>query len=152
MFFDEMPEPSRSNLLNHPMPDLGETPGVDGAPLGERRIALITTAGLHSYRDAPFTPGRAEYRTISTAMDKADLITSHPSTNIDRTGILRDIDTVFPIHRLREMVDDGAIGSIATNHYSFLGSTPPETFEGLIGEIAADMKRDGVDGVLLAPV
>lgn len=152
MYFDEMPEPSRSRLLNHPMPDLGATPCVDGGPLGDRRIALITTAGLHSYRDAPFTPGRAEYRTIASSMDMEDLITSHPSTNIDRTGILRDIDTVFPIHRLREMADEGAIGSVATNHFSFLGSTPPETFGRLIGEIAADMKRDAVGGVLLAPV
>ena len=99
MFFDEMPEPSRSRLLNHPMPDFGETPCIAGPALGDRRIALITTAGLHSWRDAPFAPGRAEYRTIATSMDMADLITSHPSTNIDRTGILRDIDTVFPIHR-----------------------------------------------------
>ena len=152
MYFDEMPEPSRSRLLNHPMPDFGETPCIAGPALGDRRIALITTAGLHSWRDAPFAPGRAEYRTIATSMDMADLITSHPSTNIDRTGILRDIDTVFPIHRLREMADEGAIGSVAASHYAFLGSTPPETFEGLIGEIAADMKRDGVDGVLLAPV
>jgi len=152
MFFDEMPEKSRSRLLNHPMPDFGETPCVEGPRLGDRRIALITTAGLHSYRDAPFAPGRAEYRTITASMDMADLITSHPSTNIDRTGILRDIDTVFPIHRLREMADDGAIGSVATNHYSFLGSTPPETFAGLIGEVATDMKRDNVGGVLLAPV
>jgi len=152
MYFDEMPEPQRSNLLDHPMPDFGATPCVDGPPLAQRRIALITTAGLHSYRDAPFAPGRAEYRTIPTSMDIADLITSHPSTNIDRTGILRDIDTVFPIHRLREMAGDGTIGSIAAAHYSFLGATPPETFESLIPEIAADMKRDGVDGVLLAPV
>ena len=152
MYFDEMPEPARSELLNHPMPDFGETPCVGGARLAERRIAMITTAGLHSYRDAPFAPGRAEYRTISASMDMADLITSHPSTNIDRTGILRDIDTVFPIHRLREMADEGAIGSVAANHYSFLGATPPETFEGLIGRISAAMKSDDVDGVLLAPV
>lgn len=152
MYFDDMPEPSRSRLLNHPMPDMGETPCVDGAKLADRRIALVTTAGLHSYRDAPFSPGRPEYRTIPTSMDMADLVTSHPSTSIDRTGMLRDIDTVFPIDRLREMADDGAIGSIAANHYSFLGSTAPNTFEGLIGEIAGDMKTDGVDGILLAPV
>jgi len=152
MYFDEMPEPGRSRLLNHPMPDFGETPCVDGGSLADRRIALITTAGLHSYREPPFAPGRAEYRTIPATMDMADLITSHPSTNIDRTGILRDIDTVFPIHRLREMADEGVIGTVAANHFSFLGSTPPATFEGLIGEIAGAMKKDAVDGVLLAPV
>lgn len=152
MYFDDMPEPGRSRLLDHPMPDFGETPCAAGPPLGERRIALITTAGLHGWRDAPFTPGRAEYRTIASSMDMDDVITSHPSTSIDRTGILRDIDTVFPIHRLQEMADEGAIGSVAACHYSFLGSTPPDTFKGLIGEIAAAMKADAVDGVLLAPV
>jgi D-proline reductase (dithiol) PrdB len=152
MFFDDMPEPSRSRLLDHPMPEMGETPCAGGPQLADRRIALITTAGLHSWRDAPFAPGRAEYRTIPAAMDMADVITSHPSTNIDRTGILRDIDTVFPIQRLPEMETEGAIGSVAAAHYSFLGSTPPETFEGLIGEIAAAMRADNVNGVLLAPV
>lgn len=152
MYFDEMPEPMRGNLLNHPMPDYGETPCVPGAPLGGRRIALITTAGLHDFRDEPFIPGRAEYRVIAQDMDMADVVTSHPSTNIDRTAILRDIDTVFPINRLRELVDAGTVGSVAARHYSFLGSTPPATFAGLIAGIAAEMKGDGVDGVVLAPV
>ena len=152
MYFDEMPEPGRSNLLNHEMPDMGETPCVDGPPLAERRISLLTTAGLHDWQDAPFTPGVSEYRMIASSMDMADLVTSHPSTNIDRTGILRDIDTVFPIHRLREMTADGTVGSVAGVHFSFLGSTPPAAFEGLIGEIAAKMRSDGVNGVLLAPV
>jgi D-proline reductase (dithiol) PrdB len=152
MYFEDMPEPGRSRLLNHPMPDMVETPCVEGLPLGKRRIALITTAGLHDYRDAPFVPGRSEYRTIPSSMDMADVITSHPSTNIDRIGILRDLDTVFPINRLREMEAEGAIGTVAANHYSFLGSTPPDNFEGLIGEIAAAMRADRVDGIVLAPV
>lgn len=152
MYFDEMPEPMRTNLLDHPMPDYGSTPCVGGAPLAGRRIALITTAGLHGFRDQPFAPGRAEYRVIAEDMDMAELITSHPSTNIDRTGILRDIDTVFPIGRLRELVEAGTVGSLAARHYSFLGSTPPATFAGLIEGIAAEMAGDCVDGVVLAPV
>jgi D-proline reductase (dithiol) PrdB len=152
MFFDEMPEPMRGNLLNHPMPDYGETPCVAGPPLAERRIALVTTAGLHGFRDAPFLPGRAEYRVIPDDSDMAELITSHVSTNIDRTGILRDINTVFPIDRLRELAGAGTVGSVAARHYSFMGSTPPAAYAGLIGGLAAEMKRDRVGGVLLAGV
>ena len=114
MYFDEMPEPGRSNLLNHPMPEFDETPCVPGPGLPERRIALVTTAGLHTYRDPPFTPGRAEYRKVSASLDLGDLVISHPSTNIDRTGILRDIDTVFPLHRLR---GNGRTGRDRVAHY-----------------------------------
>jgi D-proline reductase (dithiol) PrdB len=152
MFIDDMPEPQRSNLLNHPMPELGETPCVAGPPLGERRIALITTAALHDFHDAPFVPGRAEYRVIPDDAEMGDLVTSHVSTNIDRIGILRDIDTVFPIHRLREMVAAGAIGATAPRHFSFMGATPPMAFADTAAEVAEGLKRDGVNGVVLAPV
>jgi D-proline reductase (dithiol) PrdB len=147
-----MPEPQRSNLLNHPMPELGETRCVGGPPLAERRIALVTTAALHGFRDPPFTPGRDEYRTIPDDADMGEVITSHVSTNIDRIGILRDIDTVFPIHRLRELAADGTLRAVAARHYSFMGATPPMAYAALIAEVAAKMKQDRVEGVVLAPV
>jgi hypothetical protein len=152
MFIDDMPEPQRGNLLAHPMPDLGETRCVAGPPLPARRIALITTAALHGFRDPPFTPGRAEYRVIPDDGDMGELVTSHVSTNIDRIGILRDIDTVFPIHRLRELVAAGTVGASAARHYSFMGATPPMAYAELIAGVADEMKRDGVNGVVLAPV
>ena len=152
MFLDDMPEPQRSALLDHPMPDLGETPCVGGPPLARRRIALVTTAALHGFRDPPFVPGRAEYRVIPDDMDMSALVTSHVSTNIDRIGILSDIDTVFPIHRLRELVAAGAVGAAAPRHYSFMGATPPMAYAELIAEVAGEMKRDRVEGIVLAPV
>jgi D-proline reductase (dithiol) PrdB len=152
MFVDDMPEPQRSNLLNHPMPDLGATSCVAGPPLSARRVALVTTAALHGFRDPPFTPGRDEYRVIPDDADMGELVTSHVSTNIDRIGILRDIDTVFPIHRLRELVAAGTVGSTAPRHYAFMGATPPMAYADLIAEVASAMKRDGVNGIVLAPV
>lgn len=152
MFVDDMPEPQRNNLLNHPMPDIGETACVAGPPLAVRRIALITTAALHSFRDPPFVPGRAEYRVIPDDADMGELVTSHVSTNIDRIGILRDIDTVFPIHRLRELAAAGTVGAVAARHYSFMGATPPMAFAELIAGVAEEMKRDRVGGIVLAPV
>ena len=147
-----MPEPMRSYLLNQEMPAYEKTPCADGPPLSDRRISIITTAGLHRHGDQPFVPGRGEFRVIPDDTDMTDLITSHVSTNFDRTALLRDINTVFPIDRLRELVAAGTVGSVASSHYAFMGATPPTAHAELAKGLAGDMKRDGVDGVLLAGV
>jgi D-proline reductase (dithiol) PrdB len=36
------------------------------------------------------------------------------------------MNMAFPIDRLRELVEEKVIGSIAEYHYSFMGATPPE--------------------------
>ncbi len=152
MYLDEMPEPMRGSLLNQEMPVYETTPCAGGPPLSERRIAIITTAGLHRHDDQPFVPGRGEFRVIPDDTDMAGLITSHVSTNFDRTALFRDINTVFPIDRLRELVAAGTVGSVAAAHYAFMGATPPTAHAELANGLAGDMKRDGVDGVLLAGV
>ena len=43
----QMPEAVRNRLVNQELPDYADTPCVGGAPLSERRIAIVTTAGLH---------------------------------------------------------------------------------------------------------
>ncbi len=152
MYLSDMPEPMRGNLVNQHMPDYDETRCVEGPPLKERRVSIITTAGLHRHQDQPFVPGRGEFRTIPDETEIAELITSHVSTNFDRTGLLQDINTVFPIDRLRELVADGTVGSVAADHYAFMGATPPTAHAELAKGLASDMKRDGVDAVLLAGV
>jgi D-proline reductase (dithiol) PrdB len=152
MYLSDMPEPFRGNLVNQKMPNLGETPPVDGPALKERRISMITTAGLHRHQEPPFVPGQGEFRIIPEDTHMADLITSHVAPNFDRTGMMRDINTVFPIDRLRELAQAGTIGSVAAAHYGFMGATPPTEYVELAKSLAADMKRDGVDGVLLAGV
>ena len=152
MYLSEMPEPMRGSLVNQQMPDFDETPCAGGPPLNQRRISIISTAGLHRHGDQPFVPGRGEFRTIPDDTDIAELITSHVSTNFDRTGLLQDINTVYPIDRLRELVADGTVGSVAANHYAFMGATPPTAHAELAKGLADGMKRDGVDGVLLAGV
>lgn len=148
----EMPDAARTRLINQDLPDLGDTPCVAGPPLAERRIALITTAGLHRRDDAPFTAGRGEYRIIPDDVDMRDLVMSHVSTNFDRSGFFQDLNVVFPIERLRELKAEGAIGSIAKRHYAFMGATPPEAMEAVARDLAAILKEDGVDGVVLAGV
>ena len=70
----------------------------------------------------------------------------------ERRGFQQDLNVVFPVERLKELAAEGAIGSVADYHYSFMGSTEPDDMEPLVREIAGYLKEDCVDAVLLAPV
>ena len=134
------------------MPEFEPTPCAPGPALAERRIAIITTAGLHRSNDAPFTPGVGESRIIPSDIDMDDLVMSHVSTNFDRTGFIQDLNLVFPIERLAELEAAGDIGSVAKYHYAFMGATPPTAMAAVAADLAANLKEDGVDGLILAGV
>lgn len=148
----EMPDKLRNVLINQDLPEFENTPWADGPPLAERRIALISTAGLHRKEDPPFVAGSGEYRIIPDDTDMDALVMSHISTNFDRTGFYRDLNVVFPIDRLRELRDAGSIGSVASRHFSFMGATPPNVMEPLARDLAAIMREDAVDGIIMCPV
>jgi len=149
---DRMTEGEREHLLKLPCPTYESTPWATGPPLNQRRVALISTAGIHKRDDRPFEMGATDYRIISDDTSSDDLIMSHISANFDRTGFLQDWNVVFPIDRLRDMVEQGTIGSIAQYHYSFMGATDPQQMESTARSLAGIMKGDGVDAVLLVPV
>ena len=148
----DIPESLAQHLVEIECPRYDKDPWVTGPPLAQRRVAIISTAGLQKRGDRPFDLGANDYRIIEGDLPSADLVMSHISTNFDRTGFQQDINVVFPIDRLRELVAEGAIGSVAAFHYSFMGATAPEAFEGTVKGLAPLLKRDGVDAVLLAPV
>jgi len=134
------------------LPDFGPTPFVSGPPLRERRVAIVTTSGVHARGDRPFTVGAADYRVISGNTPAAELIMSHVSVNFDRSGFQEDVNVVLPLDRLRELVAGGNVGSISDFHYSFMGAAPIRALEPKARELAALLKQDGVDAVLLTPV
>jgi D-proline reductase (dithiol) PrdB len=134
------------------LPDFGPTPFAAGPPLDRRRVAIVTTSGLHARDDRPFDIGAADYRVIPGDTPAGDLIMSHVSVNFDRSGFQEDINVVFPIDRLRELGRDGVIGSISDFHYSFMGAAPIRALEPKAKELAALLKKDRVDAVLLTPV
>lgn len=126
----------------------------DPRPLPERRVALVTTAGLHRAKDRAFVPGAAAatYRPIPDDTPADDLVMSHLSANFDRTGFQEDVNVVFPIDRLHELARDGAIGSVAAYHYAFMGAVPIRRLEPAARQVAGLLKQDNVDAVLLTPV
>lgn len=149
---ESMPEYERKHLLALPCPTYETTPWVTGPDLAKRRLALISTSGLHRRNDRPFGVGATDYRIIPADISSHDLVMSHISTNFDRTGFQQDWNVVFPLDRLRELVEQKVIGSTADYHYSFMGATDPRQMEGTVRSLARIMRNDGVDAVLLVPV
>jgi len=149
---DDIAEPLRTHLLHLPCPSFETEPWAEGAPLAQRRVALISTAGLQRRDDRPFAVGAVDYRVIPGEIAAGDLVISHISTNFDRTGLQQDWNVVLPIDRLREMAADGEIGSLAAYHYSFMGATDPEAMKPATLELARLLQADGVDAASLLPV
>lgn len=139
------------SLAEAPCPEGHEPASVPGPTLDERRVALISTAGLMHAGDRPFSLGSADYRVIDTE-DPRPLQMSHISTNFDRSGFAQDLNVVFPIDLLQELADGGQVGSVARYHYAFMGATEPKQLEPAARDLAGVLAADGVDLVCLIPV
>lgn len=153
----DLPEWERNHMLNKipNLPSFGITAWVTGEPLAHRRVAIVTTAGLHLRGDRPFGQGRAsdDYRVLPGNASAADIVMSQLSTNFDRSGFQQDMNVVFPIDRLKELANEGVLASIADFHYSFMGAgSPVNRMEQKAREVAGLLKKDKVDAVLLTPV
>ena len=150
----DLPDYERAHLLQKCDPPLGPPAWVAPTrPLSELRIALITTAGLHFRDDEAFGLMDHGFRPIGGDEDPDNLVMSHSSVNFDRSGFQEDINTVFPLARFRELQRHGAIGSLASVHYSFMGAgLPPAAYEQSARGLAGMLKQDRVDAVFLTPV
>lgn len=153
----DLPEWEQKHMLDKipKLKNFGIKAWVTGPVLTQRRVALVTTAGLHLRGDRPFGQGdaRNDYRVIPGGAEAKDVVMSQLSTNFDRSGFQQDLNIVFPIDRLRELAASGEIGSAADFHYSFMGAgSPVERMEIKAREVAGLLKKDKVDAVLLTPV
>jgi D-proline reductase (dithiol) PrdB len=133
-------------------PRFDTSPWVAGPPLAERRIALVSSAGLYLRGERAVVGRDPRYRRIPHDAPDADVLTSHVSVNFDRTGFQRDAACYLPRARLDELAAAGVIGSVGTRHYAFMGATAPEQMTPHAHRAAAEMREDGVDSVLLLPV
>jgi D-proline reductase (dithiol) PrdB len=137
------------------LPRFDTRPWVHGPALARRRVAIVTTAGLHVRGDRPFGGGTAgmDYRVIPGDVAAGDLVMSHVSVNFDRSGFQADWNVAFPLDRLKELARDRIIGSVAAFHYSFMGAVSPVSrYQPKAQELAGLLKQDRVDAALLSPV
>lgn len=125
-------------------------------PVTQCRVALITTSGAYLRgSQQPFATrsptGDDSYRVIPNATPIAEIALSHPGYDTRRA--LLDLDCVFPLALLNQFQQQGKIGSVARQHYSFMGFIPQT--ERLLTEIAprvaAELISDQVDLALLVP-
>jgi len=149
---DQLPELMRSHIAALECPNFKIQPWIGGPPLSQRRVSMVSTAGLHRRDDRPFSIMSGDYRIIPGNIATNDLVMSHISTNFDRTGFQQDWNVVFPLNRLRELADQGIIGSVADFHYSFMGATDPKLMEQTARVLADLLKKDQVNAILLVPV
>ena len=150
----DLPDYEREHLLSKNQEPMGPAAWVvNSKPLSSKRIALITTAGLHFRDDEAFEFADATFRAIPGDEDANNLVMSHSSANFDRSGFQEDVNLVFPIDRFKELVADKVIGSLADIHYSFMGAgLLPEVYEKTVRSLAGMLKKDKIDAVFLTPV
>jgi D-proline reductase (dithiol) PrdB len=148
----DFPPGQAKRLAEVECPEFETRPWVTGPALAQRRVAIVSSAGLVPRGKDPFRGRDPHYHAIPAATRLEDLLCSHISINFDRNGLQEDWNVAFPIDRLRELAAEGTIGSVADTHYSFMGAADPLQMEPHARELAVRLKRDHVDSVLLAPV
>jgi D-proline reductase (dithiol) PrdB len=147
-----LPSATQTSMANLDTPRFSDRPFVAGPALSSRRIAVVSSAGLVRRGERPFVSGDTDFRVIPVDTPAGDILMSHVSVNFDRTGFQRDLNVVLPLDRLRTMAESGAIGSVAANHYAFMGATDPRGMQEHARTVAGRLKEDRVNGGVLTPV
>jgi D-proline reductase (dithiol) PrdB len=149
-----LPQIQRNMLITRAVEVNDDAPRASLAqPLADSAVAIVTSAGIHCRGDRPFGRDDPSFRVIPSTAGAADLLQSHSSLAFDKTAFVRDVNVVFPIDRLAELVAEKRIGRVGPRHYSVMGAlhdvaiVRDETAPGL----ARRLVEDGVDAVLLTP-
>ena len=151
MRLGKLPAEMAKRLSELECPVCESTPWVEGPPLRDRRVAIVSSAGLVVRGDRVFRGRDPDYRAIPSSTQANDLLCSHISINFDRNGFQEDWNVVFPLDRLNELAA-GHLGSVADTHYSFMGATDPVQMVDGAREVAGKLRADKVDAVLLTSV
>src|SRR5215469_1262360 len=120
-------------------------------PIAECRIALISSGGI-MYRDQPrFHREDASYRRIPKNARAGELSVWHfgyPTRDAER-----DVNSVFPLARMRELETAGVIGALVDPAFSFMGGiySARKVRDELAPQIVDELKRAHADAFFLVP-
>ena len=123
--------------------------------LSESRLCFVSTAGIQPIGSMPFDTvhpvGDYTFRRVPSGSKPADL--EIHQLKYPTVGARRDLNVIFPIERLQELVAEGFIGGLTENFYAFIGyNMDAERLERTLAEdIAAAVEAEKPDVVLLAP-
>lgn len=113
--------------------------------LSKATIAIVTAAGVHRKDQDPFNIeddlGDLSYRLMDDEVPSSDLMVTHH--HYDYSDADEDINVVYPIDILRELVDEGFIGGIAKKHVGYMGYTMrlKDMYDQTAPEIANEIDR-----------
>ncbi|HVA90546.1 MAG TPA: glycine/sarcosine/betaine reductase selenoprotein B family protein [Chloroflexota bacterium] len=126
------------------------------SPLGTATMALVSSAGIYRLDQEPFAAadptGDVTWRAVEAATPRDQLGIAHD--HYDHSAAMADLNSVFPVDRMRELAGDGVIGALHPTVYSFSGYMRDLwrwRREGAPG-IARALADAGVRAALLVPV
>jgi D-proline reductase (dithiol) PrdB len=132
-----------------------------GKPLSECTVAFVSSAGIAMLNDEPFdqegerrNPWRGDpsFRVIPRTATEKDVRICH--LHINPEFALQDLNVVLPLQRLQELVEQGEVGRVAEEHYSFMGYIleERELLAQSVPAIIVGLQAQEVDVVILVPV
>jgi D-proline reductase (dithiol) PrdB len=129
-------------------------------PPKECTVSLISSAGIALKSDRPFDQeserrnpwwGDPSYRILPNTAASQDVRIYHQ--HIDPSYAEQDLNCLFPLQRLQELVQAGEVGRSAPRHYSIMGYIlrPEQLLAETAPAIIRDLKEDFADVVVLVP-
>lgn len=134
--------------------NLGDAPWASlKKPLSQCTLGLVASGGIYRSGQIAFHfRDDDSYRVIGTDVDTSELRATHFAYNV--TDARSDINVVFPLDTLRRAVNDGVIGGLAPEAFTFMGGiySSRKVSGGLAPALTERILAQGVDAVLLVPV
>ncbi len=124
-------------------------------PNHESRLTFVSSAGVQPKGTMPFDVvhpvGDYSFRRVPSGSKPADL--EIHQIKYPTSGANRDLNVIFPIERLQELSEEGLIGGLTSDFFSFIGyNMDPHLFERTLAEdIAEAVVAGGADIALLGP-
>lgn len=122
--------------------------------LNKSTVAIVTAGGVHQRDQDGFNIadelGDLTYRIIPANVESSELMVTHH--HYDHSDADKDINVVFPIDVLRDLVHSGFVGGLARKHIGYMGYTMQlkAMYEGTAPRIANEIdKGSGADAVIL---
>jgi hypothetical protein len=131
--------------------------------LAESRIGLLTSAGIYMKRTQPSFDlereqthpdwGDPSWRAIAASTQVADIGVAH--LHINDEDLLADPEIALPMRLLEGLASEGVIGGTVDEHVSVMGYQNRKLSEWqskTAPELVAQLRSQGADGLILAPV
>ena len=124
-------------------------------PLSECRVCFVSTSGVQPKTSLPFDTvhpvGDYTFRQVPSDSKPEDL--EIHQLKYPTFGAREDLNVIFPIERLQELVQAGDIGGLTDNFYTFIGYNmdPQRLQDTFARNLEAAIAKEKPNAVIAAP-